>query len=149
MGIWAQRRLSRKNLKGFLALLAPALLAAYLAFDTSIAPIFNGKNSVEPLFKYCRTLKSEGVRIALVRPKEHMSGAAVFYLGSCVPALADKEDIERFLTSDPKAAVVAYDVQLQNASEIDILKSFRLDEDTMVVAVRKAVNGEKDRENRP
>jgi 4-amino-4-deoxy-L-arabinose transferase-like glycosyltransferase len=149
MGIWAQRRLSKKNLKGFLALLAPALLAAYLAFDTSIAPIFNGKNSVEPLFKYCRTLKSEGIQIALVRPKEHMSGAAVFYLGSCVPALADKEDIERFLTSDPKAAVVAYDVQLQNATDVDILKSFRMDEDTMVVAVRKTVNGEKDRENRP
>jgi len=149
MGIWAQRRLSQKNLKGFLALLAPALLAVYLAFDTLIAPIFNAKNSVEPLFKYCRSLKSEGVQIALVHPKEHMSGAAVFYLGSCVQVLADEDDIARFLTSEPRTAVVAYDIQLPNPDDVDILKSFRMDEDTMVVAARKAVKGEQDRENRP
>ena len=149
MGIWAQRRLSKENLKGFLALLAPALLAVYLAFDTSIAPIFNEKNSVEPVFKYCRSLKSEGIRIAIVHPKEHLSGAAVFYLGSCVPALADKDDIETFLISDPNTAVVAHDTQLQNLSDVEILKSFRIDDDRIVVAAHKAVNGEQDRENRP
>ncbi len=149
MGIWAERRLSKENLRGFAALLVPALLAVYLAFDTSITPIFNGKNSVEPLFKYCRSLKSEGIQIALVRPKEHLSGAAVFYLGSCVPALAGKEDIDRFLTSGPRTAVVAYDVQLQNASDVVLLKSFRMDDDTMIVAAHKAINGEQDRERRP
>jgi len=142
MGIWAQRRLSRENLKGFLVVLAPALLAVYLAFDTSIAPIFNKKNSVEPLFEYCRGLQSEGVRIALVRPKEHMSGAAVFYLGSPVQALAGREDIERFLTSEPGTAVVAYDTQLQDLSDVEILKSFKMDDDRIVVAAHKAAYGE-------
>jgi hypothetical protein len=78
-----------------------------------------------------------------------MSGAAVFYLGSCVQVLADEDDIARFLTSEPRTAVVAYDIQLPNPDDVDILKSFRMDEDTMVVAARKAVKGEQDRENRP
>jgi len=149
MGIWAQRRLSNENMRGFAALLVPALLTVYLAFDTSISPIFNQRNSVESVFKYCRSLKSDGVRIALVRPGEHLSGAAVFYLGDCVPSLTGSRDIETFFLSGPRTAVVAYDVQLQNPGDVEIWKSFRIHDDRIVVAARKTVNGEQDHEDRP
>lgn len=149
LGIWAQCRLSRKDLKGFLVLLVPALLALYLTFDTAIAPIDNKRKSFEPLFRYCESLKSEGFQIGFVRPKERMSGAAVFYLGSRVQVLSDKEDMKRFLSSGSKTAAVANEEQMRNLSDIDILKNFRISHDTIVVTAHKVVNGKQDYVNRP
>ena len=78
-----------------------------------------------------------------------MSGAAVFYLGNCVQVLADMKEIERFLCSSPNTAVVSNDMHLQNPDDVDILKSFRINNDTMVVAACKAVHGEQNDGIRP
>jgi 4-amino-4-deoxy-L-arabinose transferase-like glycosyltransferase len=149
LGIWAYGRLRREKLMSFLQILVPAFLVLYLTFDIGTAPISNQKESFEPLFEYCRSLKSGGVQIGLVRPKERLSGAAVFYLGGRVPAFAENEDMNKFLSSDEKTAAIVNEADIRNLRDIDVLRSFRIGHDTIVVAAHKIADGEQDHASRP
>jgi len=119
-----------------------SLLAIYLTIHTAVYPIFNSRNSFEPLFAYCRTFKSEGGRIGLVYPKERVSGAAVLYLGETVPELFQDEEVIAFLDAPERSVVVAHELSIQNVPDLDVLHKFTIGHDTMVVAARKLVNGE-------
>jgi hypothetical protein len=149
LGIWAYGRLRRKKLMSFLQILVPAFLVLYLTFDIVTAPISNQKESFEPLFEYCRSLKSGGVQIGLFLPKERLSGAAVFYLRGRVPAFAGKEDMNKFLSSDGKTAAIFNEADIRNPRDIDVLRSFKIGHDTIVVAAHRIADGEQDHANRP
>ncbi len=148
-GLWAERRLSKKDFKGFLTALTPALLAVFLTFDTAIAPINNKQESFEPLFSYCESLISDGFEICLMGPKERMSGAAVFYLGRSVPQFANDEKVMKFLNSDGKKAAIINEPITGNISDIEILRRFTIGNDTTIVAQRKTTDGEQVHEDRP
>jgi len=149
LGLLAYRRFLREDLKGFLRALAPALLAVYLTFDIAIAPISNAKKSYEPLFQYCMGLKSQGIQIGLVRPKERMMGAAVFYLGSRVPVLSEEREVADFLAPGAKTAAIANKEFLKDLADIDILYESRISHDDMVVVGHRETKGEQDRASGP
>ncbi len=140
LAILAHRRLARNEMRGFAQAMFLSLLTIYLTLHTAVYPIFNSKNSFEPLFAYCRTLKSEGRRIGLVYPKERVSGAAVLYLGETVPELFLNEEVVAFLDAPERSVVVAYEQSLQGVPGLDVLRRFTIGHDTMVVATRKPVS---------
>jgi hypothetical protein len=145
LGFWAERRLSKKDYKGFLLKLAPALLSIFLMFDMAIAHIFNIKNSFEPIFNYCRNLKSEGIQIGLIHPKERMIGAAVFFLGSHVPILHEKRAIAEFLKSGAKTAAIVNKEYLNDLRETNILFKSIISKDEMVLV--RAVETKREQDN--
>ena len=149
LGIWAYGRLRRKKLMSFLQILVPAFLVLYLTFDIVTAPISNQKESFEPLFEYCRSLKSGGVQIGLFLPKERLSGAAVFYLRGRVPAFAGNEDMNKFLSSDGKTAAIFNEADIRNPRDLDVLRSFKIGHDTIVVAAHRIADREQDHASRP
>lgn len=149
LGLLAYRRFLREDLKGFLKALVPALLAVYLTFDIAIAPISNAKKSYEPLFQYCMGLKSERIQIGLIRPKERMMGAAVFYLGIRVPVLSEERAIADFLSPGAKTAAIADKKYLKDLADIDILYESRISHDDMVVVGHRETKGEQYRASRP
>jgi len=132
-GLWAERRLSKKDFKGFLVTLAPALLALFLMFDTTIAPIFNQKESFEPLFQYSNKLKSEGAELCLLKPTERLDGAAVFYLGGRIPRFDDIEAVKKFMNSGKKTMVITRVGNIDNIPDIRIIKSFNIGNNTLVI----------------
>ena len=140
-GLLAERKLSKRDFKGFLRILAPALISVFLAFDTAIAPVHNKEESFEPLFSYCKKLMSEGYEISLLGPKERVSGAAVFYLGKRIPEFIDAEEMLKFLELHDKKVAVINEPIMGNINDIYILKRFTIGNDTTVLA-RLKKNGE-------
>ena len=149
LGLYAYRQLAANKLREYLKAIAPALLVVYLTFDIAIAPISNAKKSYEPLFQFCRSLRSEGVDIGLVRPKERMMGAAVFYLGSRVPVLSEEREAADFLSLRAKTAAIANKEFLKDLGDIDILYESRISHDDMVVVGHRETKGEQNRASRP
>lgn len=143
-GLWAKHRLSKKDFKGYMLKLTPALLAIFLMFSITITPIFNKKNSFEPIFNYCRVLKSKGTQIGLIHPKERMIGAAVFYLGSRVPVLSEKCEIAEFLRSGAKTAAIVKKDYLNDLGDTNILYKSIINKDEMLIVRPIEIKREKD-----
>ncbi len=149
LGLWAYRLLTKKNLNGFFQMLVPAFLLIFLTFDIAIAPIANIKNSYKPLFDYCRNLKSEGIQIGLIHPRERMIGAAVYYLGSRVPVLSGKFEIAEFLRSGAKTATIVNKEYLNDLGDTNILYKSIIDKDEMVVVRSIETKREQDNASKP
>ena len=132
LGLWACRRLTRKDLTGFFKIVMAALVVLFLIFGMAILPILNRFKSYEPLFHYCEKLISEGVRIVLFKPTESQRGAAVFYLGRTMPVLEEKETLKSFLCSGKNAAAISQKDKLQKLEHLDIFQSFNIGHRTIV-----------------
>ena len=134
LGIWAYFRLSKKQFVDLFRILSVALLVIYVTLDCVINPVYNEKKSSEPLFEYCMGLKNHGIKLSLLSPKERLSGAAMLYLKSTIPEFRETEDMFNFLKYNEKSAVIAYAEKVQKLNNIEILKSFMIKHDTIVVA---------------
>ena len=133
LGLWAYRRITRKDLTGLFKILVPVLLILYLTFDIGITPDLTLKKSYEPLFNYCNSLSSEGVRVSLFKPSEGVRGGAVFYLGKTVPVLKKEEDLEDFLRSQKNGVVISRERRVQRLGSLYIMKRFSVGDETYVV----------------
>jgi 4-amino-4-deoxy-L-arabinose transferase-like glycosyltransferase len=133
LGLWAYRLLTRKNFNSFFQILVPAFLVIFLSFDMAITPVFNQNESFEPLFKYANKLKSEGAQLCLLLPAESIEGAAVLYLGGCIPRFNDIKKLEESLNPGEKITVITRVENIDNVPDIHIIKSFNIDDNTLVI----------------
>lgn len=133
LGLWAYRLLTRKNFDSFFQILVPAFMVIFLSFDMAITPVFNQNESFEPLFKYANKLKSEGAQLCLLLPAESIEGAAVLYLGGCIPRFNDIKKLEESMNSGEKITVITKVENIDNVPDIHIIKSFNIDDNTLVI----------------
>lgn len=133
LGLWAYHLLTKKDFNSFFQMLIPAFLVIFLTFDVSIAPIFNQKNSYEPLFQYSRKLRSEGAELCLLRPTERLDGAAVFYLGGRIPRFNNVEAVQELMNRSEKTVVITDNENFNNIPHMRIVKSFNIDDHTLVI----------------
>ena len=138
LGSYAYRLLTKKNLNGFFQILVPSFLVIFLTFDMVIAPISNQKESFEPLFQYAGKLRAEGAELGLLKPEERLDGAAVFYLGECIPRFNSFEAVNEFVNSGKKTMVITRAENIENNPDICIINSFDIDNKTIVIFTSKA-----------
>jgi 4-amino-4-deoxy-L-arabinose transferase-like glycosyltransferase len=138
LGLYAYRLLTKKNLNGFFQILVPSFLVIFLTYDMAVAPISNQKESFEPLFQYARKLRSEGAELGLFKPEERLDGAAVFYLGECVPRFDSFEAVNEFVNSGKKTMVITREENIEENPDIRIINSFDIDNKTVVIFTSKA-----------
>ena len=149
LGIWACKQLTKKDMVRFSKVLVTALVVLYLTFDIGISPLFNQKNSYEPLFEYFETLRSEGVQTRLFRPSERIRGAAVFYTKSTVPVIKKEKSLKRFLRSEEKTVAISRDTEVQGIEGINIFKSFSIGGRKIVLVKDNDLDNESSHKNRP
>jgi hypothetical protein len=133
LGIWAYRRLNRKDFFGFFKIAIAALVVLFISFDAKITPIFNRFKSYEPLFTYCKKLTFEGSEICLFDPKESYSGAAVFYLGRTIPVIDNKEMLKSFLHSGNNTVAICRGEIIKEIEHIDVVQTFHIGHRTVVL----------------
>lgn len=133
LGVFAYRRIRRKDLTGFFKILVVVLLVLYPTFDIGIMPIFNHGKSYKPLFQYCKNLSSEGFRVSLFKPSERIRGAAVFYLGKTIPVLKEEANLKNFLRSEENGVVVSREKSVQKLKSLYIMKRFNIDNEIYIV----------------
>jgi 4-amino-4-deoxy-L-arabinose transferase-like glycosyltransferase len=126
LGLWAYRLLTKKDMNRFFQMLVPAFLLIFLSFDTAIQPNFNPKESFEPLFKYADELRSKGAQIGILLPAERLDGAAVFYLGECIPRFNSLEAAREFLNSGENKMVMTREENIEKNHGICIINSFNI-----------------------
>jgi len=148
LGLWAYRLLTKKDMNRFFQILVPAFLLIFLAFDMAIAPIFNQKESFEPLFQYSNKLRSEGAELCLLRPSERLDGAAVFYLRVCIPRFDCLEAVQELTNSDENIMVITRVENIDNIPDIRTIKNFNIGNKTYVIFRAKKLPGIND-ENKP
>ena len=133
LGLYTFSLFRKKDLSNFFKMLLPSFLLIFLTFDMCIMPIFNQKESFEPLFKYASKLQSEGNKVSLLRPSERIDGAAVFYLGQNVKDFEDFESMREFTHEDNKLVTIASKQIIENNPDINIIKEFDIGKDTYVI----------------
>ena len=149
LGIWACKQLTKKDMVRFSKVLVTALVVLYLTFDIGISPLFNQKNSYEPLFEYFETLRSEGVQTRLFRPSERIRGAAVFYTKSTVPVIKKEKSLKSFLRSEEKTVAISRDTEVQGIEGINIFKSFSIGGRIIVLVKDNGLDNGSLHKNRP
>ncbi len=133
LGLWAYRRVTRKDLTGFFKALLAVLLILYLTFDIGITTPFDQEKSYEPLFQYCQRLESEGMQVVLFKPSERIRGAAVFYLRKTIPVFKEEENLRNFLHSGNRVVAISEKKSLEELENSDVMKHFRIDDETYVL----------------
>ena len=137
LGLWAYHLLMKKNMIRFFQMLVPAFLLIFLSFDMAIQPIFNPKESFEPLFKYANDLRSEGAQLGILLPTECLDGAAVFYLGECIPRFNSLKEAQEFLNSGENKMVITREENIEKNNNIHIINSFNIDNKNVVIFTAK------------
>ena len=122
----------KKDFNNFFPALVPSFLVLFLTFDMAITPIFNKKESFEPLFKYAEKLRSEGAQLCLLQPAERLDGAAVFYLKQRVTKLNDFEAAHELLHKSDKIIIITRKENIEKIQDINIIKNFNIGNDTIV-----------------
>jgi 4-amino-4-deoxy-L-arabinose transferase-like glycosyltransferase len=105
-GLLLWRSLWRRHLVGLTASGITIVALSYLGYAGIVLPPQDASESYRPLFRRCLELKRDGYGLALFQPSERLAGAAVFYLADTVPALASTDQLDAFLGSPAKKAVV-------------------------------------------
>ncbi len=124
-------------MSGLFHILVPAFVLIFLSFDMAIQPIFNQKESFEPLFKYADRLKSQGAALCLFKPNERLDGAAVFYLKQRVTRFTDFEAAREFMRKNENTMIITQKENIEQNSEIRIIASFNIGKDTVVIFSNK------------
>ncbi len=137
LGLWAYHLLTKKDLNRFFQILVPAFLVIFLSFDMAIVPVFNQKESFEPLFEYADKLKSEGAQLCLLLPTESLEGAASFYFGECIPRFNSLDAAHEFLNSGENKMVITREENIEKDHDIYIINSFNIGSNTVVVFTDK------------
>ena len=137
LGLYSLLLFARKDLENSFQILVPSFLVIFLTFDMAIAPIFNQKESFEPLFKYAAKLKSEGAQLCLLQPAERLDGAAVFYLKQRVTRFNDFNSAHDFMHKTDKIMIITKKENVENFPDINIIKDFNIGNDTFVIFTDK------------
>ncbi|MEJ2647172.1 MAG: glycosyltransferase family 39 protein [Sedimentisphaerales bacterium] len=137
LGLYSFLFFYKKDLNNFFQMLAPSFLVIFLTFDMAVTPIFNEKESFEPLFKYAGKLKSEGVQLCLLQPAERLDGAAVFYLKQRVTRFNDFETAHEFMLKTDKIMIISRKEIVEKFPDIHIIEDFNIGEDTIVIFTDK------------
>jgi 4-amino-4-deoxy-L-arabinose transferase-like glycosyltransferase len=137
LGLVAFRLFAKKEYNRFFQMLVFSFLLIFLIFDMAVMPIFNAKESFEPLFKYAEKLKSEGNTVCLLQPTERLDGAAVFYLGQQIVKFNDFNAAHEFMQKDDKAVIITRIENVEKITDITIIKNFNIGKDSVVIFTDK------------
>ena len=105
----------------------------------TIVPVFNQKESFEPLFEYADKLKSEGAQLCLLLPTESLEGAAFFYLGGCIPRFDNLGLVQELMNSGEKIVVITRQENIEKNPDISIINSFNIGSNNVVVFTAKTL----------
>ncbi len=139
LGLWAYHLNTKKDFNSFFQILVPAFLVIFLSFDMTIVPVFNQKESFEPLFEYADKLKSEGAQLCLLLPTESLEGAAFFYLGGCIPRFDNLGLVQELMNSGEKIVVITRQENIEKNPDISIINSFNIGSNNVVVFTAKTL----------
>jgi len=141
LGIYLFYMLRKKEFNFFFKVLLPSFLLIFLTFDMAITPIFNQKESYEPMFDYVKQLMSEDIQFSLLQPTESLDGAAVFYLGQDIKDFNDYDVAYNFIQNTEKAMIIADQKIVKRVQDINIIKDFRIDKKIFIIFKAKILSG--------